>query len=251
MMANRPPPEMPVDDRLGPQLPLALRAPTDQRLERYLHAPAGLVAQLQALGRGDATDAVYLQGAGVTGKTHLLVGCCTHATARGRQASYLALSTLRGHLRAASEGLDADLVALDDVDAIAGDREDEIALFDLHNRLRDAGRSVLYAASGPPDALPLVLPDLRSRLAQCTRWTLPVLDDNGRADLLRQRASARGLDFDDAALDWMLRRCSRDLGSLTGMLEQLDRASLVAQRRLTVPFLRQVLGAEAAGSVVP
>ena len=65
------------------------------------------------------------------------------------------------------------------------------------------------------------------------------------------RASARGLDFDAAALDWMLRRCSRDLGTLTALFERLDRASLAAQRRLTVPFLRQVLGAEGADSVVP
>ena len=243
-MANRPPPEMPVDDMLGPQLPLALRAPPDQRLEGYLRAPAGLLVQLHALASGDTVDAAYLQGSGATGKTHLLVGCCTLATTLGRQASYLALSNVRGRLRAASEGLDADLVALDDVDAIAGNREDEIALFDLHNRLRDAGRSVLYAASAAPEALPLVLPDLRSRLAQCMRWTLPVLDDDGRAELLRQRAAARGLDFDAAALDWMLRRCSRDLGTLTALFERLDRASLVAQRRLTVPFLRQVLGAD-------
>jgi DnaA-homolog protein len=243
-MANRPPPEMPVDDNLGPQLPLALRAPPDQQLERYLRAPAGLLGQLQALASGDTVDAVYLQGAASTGKTHLVVGCCSLATKLGRQASYLALANVRGHLREAGEGLDADLVAFDDVDAIAGNREDEVALFDLHNRLRDAGRSVLYAASAAPDALPLVLPDLRSRMAQCTRWTLPVLDDDARAELLRQRAATRGLDFDEAALDWMLRRCSRDLGSLTALFDRLDRASLVAQRRLTVPFLRQVLGAD-------
>ena len=233
--------DMLVNDTLGPQLPLALRAPPDQRLERYLRAPAGLLEQLQALASGETVDAAYLQGSGATGKTHLLIGGCTLATTLGRQASYLALANVRGRLRAASEGLDADLVALDDVDAIAGNRDDEVALFDLHNRLRDAGRSVLYAASAAPEALPLVLPDLRSRLSQCTRWTLPVLDDDARAELLRQRASARGLDFDDAALDWMLRRCSRDLGTLTALFERLDRASLVAQRRLTVPFLRQVL----------
>jgi len=240
---------MPVDDplmndMLGPQLPLALRAPPDQRLERYLRAPTGLLDQLRALASGDTVDAAFLQGIGATGKTHLLVGCCTLATTLGRQASYLALTNMRGRVCAASEGLDADLVALDDVDAIAGNREDEVALFDLHNRLRDAGRSVLYAASAAPDALPLLLPDLRSRLAQCTRWTLPALDDDARAELLRDRAAARGLDFDDAALDWMLRRCSRDLGTLTALFERLDRASWVAQRRLTVPFLRQVLGSD-------
>ncbi|QNN71476.1 DnaA regulatory inactivator Hda [Thermomonas carbonis] len=233
-----------VDDRLGPQLPLALRAPADQRLERYLRAPSGLLEQLQALASGDMVDALYLQGTGAAGKTHLLLGGCALATALGKQAAYLSLANVRGRLREAAEGLDGDLIALDDIDAIAGHRDDEVALFDLHNRLRDAGRSVLYAASMAPDALPLLLPDLRSRLAQCTRWTLPVLDDDARAELLRQRAAARGLDFDDAALDWMLRRCSRDLGTLTALFERLDRASLAAQRRLTVPFLRQVLGAD-------
>jgi DnaA family protein len=157
----------------------------------------------------------------------------------------LALRGLRGRVRAAAEGLEAaDLLALDDLDAIAGSREDEIALFDLHNRLRDAGRGLLYAAADAPDALGLGLPDLRSRLAQCARWALPVLDDAGRAELLRQRAAARGLDFEDAALEWLLRRASRDLGNLTAIFDRLDRASLAAQRRLTVPFLRQVLEAD-------
>ena len=39
--------------------------------------------------------------------------------------------------------------------------------------------------------------------------------------------------------------------AVTALFERLDRASLAAQRRLTVPFLRQVLGAEGADSVVP
>ena len=71
-----------------------------------------------------------------------------------------------------------------------------------------------------------------------------MLDDVGRAEVLRQRAAARGLQFDEAALDWLLRRHSRDLSDLGMLFERLDQASLAAQRRLTVPFLRQVLGAD-------
>ena len=239
------PAEMEPASRIVPQLPLALATPPDQRLQRYLHAPPGLLEQLQALAEGTAVDPLYVHGAHATGKTHLLVACCAHAEAQSRHPAYLSLAGVRGRVREAVDGLEgADLLALDDLDAVAGNREDEVALFDLHNRVRDAGRALLYAASIAPDALPLVLPDLRSRLAQCTRWGLPVLDDAGRAQLLRERAAARGLDFDEAALDWMLRRCSRDLGSLTTLFEQLDRASLAAQRRLTVPFLRQVLAVD-------
>ena len=229
---------------LVPQLPLALRAPPDQRLSRYVDAPVGLPEALHALAVGGAAAGLYLHGAHATGKTHLLLATCAEAEAAAARAVYFTLQGLRGHVRAAVEGLErAELVAVDDVDAVAGSRDDEVALFDLHNRLHDAGRGVLYAADAAPDALPLVLPDLRSRLAQCARWALPVLDDAGRAELLRQRAAARGLDLDDAALEWLLRRCSRDLGSLTAIFERLDRASLAAQRRLTVPFLRQVLEA--------
>ena len=230
---------------LVPQLPLALRAPSEQRLSRYVGAPAGLLEALHALAAGNVPGGLFLQGVPATGKTHLLLGTCAEAELAGRHASYLALRGLRGRVRAAVEGLDqSDLLALDDLDAVAGERDDEIALFDLHNRLRDAGRTPLFAAADGPDALGLVLPDLCSRLAQCARWTLPVLDDDGRAELLRQRAAARGLEFDEAALDWLLRRASRDLGNLTAIFERLDRASLAAQRRLTVPFLRQVLGAD-------
>ena len=46
------------------------------------------------------------------------------------------------------------------------------------------------------------------------------------------------------ALDYLLRRVDRDLGSLTALLDRLDRASLAAQRRVTVPFLRGLLAAE-------
>ena len=58
---------------------------------------------------------------------------------------------------------------------------------------------------------------------------------------MRLRAQRRGLQIDDAAIDWLLKRVDRDLVSLTALLDRLDRESLAAQRRLTVPFLRQLL----------
>ena len=103
---------------------------------------------------------------------------------------------------------------------------------------------MLYVARAPAAELALSLPDLRSRLAQCVRVGLQVLDDGGRREVLRVRARRRGLQIDEAAIDWLLRRVERDLGSLTGLLDRLDRESLAAQRRITVPFLRQVLGSQ-------
>lgn len=225
-----------------PQLPLALRYPPDQRLESFIGAPEGALAQLRAAATGGSRDWIYLVGPAGSGKTHLALAVCAAAEQAGRGSAYLPLQAAAGRLRDALEALEGrDVVALDGLDAIAGRREDEVALFDFHNRARAAGVTLLYTATAAPDALGLVLPDLRSRLSQCGRIVLDALDDDGRGAVLRERAIRRGLALDEAAIDWLLTRTGRDLGGLVVLLDRLDRESLAAKRRITVPFLRKVL----------
>lgn len=230
------------------QLPLTLRFPPDQRFDTFVGAPEGALALLRAFARGEGAEpavvsSIFLIGANGTGKTHLLLAACAEAEAAGLRAAYLPLAAARGRIRDAVEAYEhADLIALDGLDAAVGERDGDIALFDAHNRWRDAGRRVLYSATAAPDALALTLPDLRSRLSQCARIALDVLDDDGRAEVLRLRAQRRGLQLDNAAIDWLLKRVDRDLGSLTALLDRLDRESLAAQRRITVPFLRRIVG---------
>ncbi|MGH8060441.1 MAG: DnaA regulatory inactivator Hda [Pseudoxanthomonas sp.] len=225
-----------------PQLPLALRYPPDQRLESFIAAPPGAIAQLRALVEAAGADWLYLAGTAGTGKTHLALALCAAAEQAGRRSAYLPLAAASGRLGDALDALEGnDVVALDGLEAIAGDRGDEIALFDFHNRARSAGLNVLYTAREAPETLALELPDLRSRLSQNARLVLDPLDDASRAELLRDRAQRRGLVLEEAAIDWMLSRTDRNLASLVALLDRLDRESLAAQRRITVPFLRQVL----------
>lgn len=226
-----------------PQLPLSLRHPSDQRLDAFVGAPGGAIAQLRTLAREPGADWVYVEGAAGTGKTHLALATCAEARQAGRRAAYLPLHAAAGRLKEALEtSAPADLVALDGLEAIAGDRGDEEALFDFHNRAGTDGRSVLYLAAASPAALPLALPDLRSRLGQCARIALGTLDDEGRRQVLRERAQRRGLVLEEASIEWLLTRTDRDLGQLLPLLDRIDRESLAAQRRVTVPFLRRALG---------
>lgn len=229
---------------MNAQLPLTLRFPPDQRFECFLQRPEACDA-VRARVSGERSDWLYLSGPAGSGKTHLLLAACAEAQQLGRRATYLPLLPLAGRLSAALEGHDGvDLVCLDGLDAIAGNRDDEVALFHAHNRLRSAGTMVLYAASNPPATLGLGLADLQSRLGQCTRLLLEALDDDGRRAVLQQRAARRGLELDEAVLDYLFRRVGRDLASLSALLDKMDRESLAAQRRVTVPFLRQLLGSE-------
>ena len=99
----------------------------------------------------------------------------------------------QSHRYEPGEALDAlegnDVLALDGLEAIAGNREDEVALFDFHNRARSAGLNVLYSAREIPDALGLCLPDLRSRLSQCARLVLPTMEDARLAALVQDLAA--------------------------------------------------------------
>lgn len=226
----------------GQQLPLALRFPADQRLDGYL-GNAAAVALARACARDESRDWLMFSGPPGCGKSHLLMAICAEAGASGRRPVYLGLTArLDRSLNEALVGLErGDPVCLDGLDGIAGDRDSELAVFDLHNRARAAGTVVVYAARATPARLPLSLPDLRSRLAQCVQVPLITLDDGGRRELLRQRAARRGMSLDEAVLDYLFARVGRDPNTLTALLDRLDRASLAAQRRITVPFLRQVL----------
>ena len=132
------------------------------------------------------------------------------------------------------------MLALDDIDAIAGDRDAEHALFDLYNRCHAERASLLFAASAAPAQLGIGLPDLVSRLGACIQLVLKPLDEAERRGLLRERALARGIELDDGALDWLFTRRKRDVATLLDLLERIDAASLAAQRRVTVPFLRSL-----------
>ena len=223
------------------QLPLALRYPPDQRYASFIAAPEGVIGQLRALAATPG-EALYLSGPPGAGKTHLALATCAHAEAEGRRAAYVPMAAAAGRLHDALDSLGAGVVALDGLEAIAGRRDDEVALFDFHNRARQAGVSLLYVAQASPDGLGLALPDLRSRLAQCPRIAVSMLDDDGRRAVLLDRARRRGVVLEPAALEWLLRRSGRDLAGLTRLLDRLDHASLAAQRRITVPFLREVIG---------
>ena len=226
---------------MNSQLPLALKFPPDQRFDGFVgNEPVrDLVA---CIATGDLDDWLFLSGPAGSGKTHLLLAACMETQTRGRSAVYLPLASVAGRLQEVLDGLDhAVLVCIDGLEAIAGQRADETALFHFHNRARAGNAVVVYASQLPPNELPLVIPDLGSRLSQCVRLPLAPLDDAGRRQVLQQRASRRGLELDEAVLDFLFKRVGRDLATLTGLLDRLDKASLAAQRRITVPFLKQAL----------
>ncbi|HEY2624296.1 MAG TPA: DnaA regulatory inactivator Hda [Dyella sp.] len=225
-----------------PQLPLALRWPRRQRFEHFHPgANAATLASVEQLARTAGTPWLYLCGPLGSGKSHLLMAACQAAIEGGRTAQYLPLASLRDKAAAIRGVAGSEFLALDDLGAIVGDRDAEHALFDVYNRAKAEGAALLFGAEALPSQLGFGLPDLRSRLGACQQALLKPLDDAERRAVLRQQAASRGIELDDTVLDWLFNRYARDLGALLDLLDRLDQASLAAQRRITVPFLRGFL----------
>ena len=115
------------------------------------------------------------------------------------------------------------------------------ALFRTFNEVTELHGRLVFAAAVPPRQAPWVLEDWRSRAAACVVYQVRDLDDAGRIEALRLRAAQRGLQLPDETSEYLLKRMPRDLPSLLKLLDELDEASLVAQRRLTIPFIRDAL----------
>jgi DnaA family protein len=225
------------------QLPLNVALRDDATLANYYPGDNGeAVGWLRGLGARTDRTAIYLWGGGGAGKTHLLQAACHDAGARGASAAYLPLMQFKSSSTSVTEGLERLLVVcIDDVHAVAGDPNWEEALFHLFNRCRERGAHLIVGGNATPAALGLGLADLASRLSGGMVFHLRSLDDEQMMAALQLRAERRGIELPADVARYLLRRCDRDMNTLASLLERLDHASLAAQRRLTIPFVRQWL----------
>lgn len=234
-----------------PQLTLALFNPPRRDFAGYHAGGNGeLVAALEhwCAGRGPAV--MFLWGGAGCGKTHLLEAAVNAAgAAQNARAMYLPLAEFVDAGPAVLEGLDeVGVLALDDIDAIAGRRDFELALFALYNALVARGGRLLWAARRSRAERLFGLDDLDSRLAASLTYQVRAPDDADKAAVLTLTAERRGLRLPAPVADFILRRQSRDMHALLGILDLLDRASLRDGRALTIPFVRAVLEAEGGSS---
>ena len=170
--------------------------------------------QLAASGNADARF-IYLWGPSGSGKTHLLQACAELARQHGLA-----------------------MVTADDVHALS--EQQQIALFNSYNQLRDSGGVLVASGSAAPSQMGL-RDDLATRLAWGLVYQLQPLTDEEKARALKTHAVERGIRLPDEVVDYCLRHLRRDLPTLMATLDALDEWSLTEKKPVTVPMLRKLL----------
>ncbi|MBY5979122.1 DnaA inactivator Hda [Ferrimonas balearica] len=230
--------------RAPTQLSLPVHLPDDETFRSYY--PAGnqqLIDSLRQAAAGEGETVTYLWGSGKSGRTHLLHATCVYASELDRPTFYLPLGIHASMSPAILDGLeDLALVCLDDIDEVCRHPIWEEALFNLYNRVREKGTCrLVVSARAPANQAGFLLPDLVSRLNWGIHYQLHPLSDDAKLAALQRRAKMRGLDLEEEVGRFLMTRLARDLRTLFEVLDRLDKASMVAQRRLTIPFVKEIL----------
>ncbi len=225
------------------QLLLGVRLRDSSVFASYFAGPnRALVETLRELAPGVLPPCLYLHGALGSGKSHLLQAVCADATGRGLTAAYLPLNEISriGPAMLAGWG-ELDIVCIDDIEGVAAQHDWNRELFALHQHLEERRGRLVVASALAPGALRMTLKDLASRLAGGWVLTLQPLSEAEQVSALKLHAQLRGFELPDDTAAFMLRRLPRDMTTLCRFLDELDEASLVAQRRLTVRFVTEIL----------
>jgi DnaA family protein len=200
-----------------------------------------LVAHLRSVAELAPSGATWLAGPHAAGKSHLLQAVCAAAGPHAR-AAYLPLESLLPFGPGALEGAETlDVACFDDVQAIAGLGDWEERLFSVWQRAQERGATLVFAARENPVHVDFGLADLKSRLASSVVFAVRELNDEEQVEALDLRAHLRGFELPAETAKFLQRRFPRDMRTLCDVLDTLDDAAFAAQRRLTVPFIREIV----------
>ncbi|MGZ8947510.1 MAG: DnaA regulatory inactivator Hda [Methylococcaceae bacterium] len=228
------------------QLPLHFEFRANQTFDDFFPGSnLEIINHLQKSIAGNGERQIFLWGQSGLGKSHLLQACCHEAQSRQLSSFYFALSPSELPDPALLKGLDKfDIVCFDNIEHIAGNEAWELAFFNFFNLHRDQGHTLILSAACPPTEIAIQLPDLKTRLNWGLTLQIPPLSDDDRITALIFKADQMGFEISPKAGRFLLTHYDRNLSSLWALLTKLDRASLAAKRKLTIPFLKQILREE-------
>ena len=229
---------------MAEQLPLNFEFRANQTFNDFFPGSnQEIIDHLQKCVAGTGEQQIFLWGKSGSGKSHLLQACCHYAHSQNHSSFYFSLSPSQLPDPALLVGLDKfDIVCFDNIEVIAGDPVWEQSFFNFFNQHRNLNHKLIVSASCAPNKLDIQLPDLKTRLNWGLTLKIKPLADNETIAALCFKADLMGFEISPQAGRFLLTHFDRDLASLWGLLEKLDKASLAAKRKLTIPFLKKILG---------
>ena len=229
------------------QLPLNMGLAETISFDTFVSAdmPTELaVARFQTMLRKGVAEAIYLQGPPGVGKTHLMQAACRLMSEQHHQSVYLPLADPQLPLIAdVLQGLEkTHLICLDDVESVIGQPDWDQAVCDLLTRAQSLGHCVVLSGQAQLSDWPTHHHKLSQALMSVLPMHLPALSDPKLlVRALQKHALKLGFELPKEVGNFMVRAFSPQMRELMSALKVLEQASAIEKRRMTLPFVKQVL----------
>ncbi len=233
------------------------------RFDTFVIGSSNRLAASAAMAVADAPGAAYnpllVYGQSGLGKTHLVAAIVHRAleAAPGLRVEFSSGEDVAQQLhRAIAAGQQdeftqryqqVDLLVLDDVQFLAGQRETQSELLRLFNVMQGSGRQLVMTSDRPPMEIPDVDQRLVSRLSGGLIVDVGAPDYEMRLAIVRNACATRALHFADGVLDEVARLAFGNVRELKGALNKLTAYQQLEGQDIASADVRAVLG-DRAGS---
>ena len=249
-------PEEATHGRLRETLPLN----PDYTFARFVRGKSNHLAYAASIAvaeaPGKAYNPLFIYGNVGLGKTHLLQAIGNHVVASGLRRTVVYTTSERfaielinsirnnttGSFREKYRRI--DLLLIDDVHFLEGKEATQEELFHTFNELYGSEKQIVLSSDRSPEKLS----GLQERLVSRFRWGLvadiQAPDLETRIAILREKASNRGLQVEDAILELIASRISSNIRALEGALVKAIAYAELAGEELTPRSVEAMLPEE-------
>jgi len=176
------------------------------------------------------------------GKSHLLNAVCQLFSDKYIPVAYLPLEDVKQfELNILDNIENLDLLCIDDIHLIAGNHAWEKAIFHCFNNILHNNKKIVITSNIPPQYIPFKILDLKSRMLGGLIYPIFELNDDEKISSLKLKAKIRGINLNTRVAKFLLNHYDRSQNKLFDFLEKIDRETLEAKRKITVPFLKVIL----------
>jgi len=185
---------------------------------------------------------LFIWGAEDSGKSHLAQATCQmFDKIADKTCVFLPLNNkeISHHILEGLENI--DLVCIDSLEFVRGDLEWQVSLFNLYNDLKDANKKLIIFSKQSPSQIQLELTDLLSRLNSMPIYKLHKIDEQQLVEFVQASGKNIGMEINVEVANFLLSRSDRSVINLKNIISKLDEQSLAHQRRITIPFIKDIL----------
>ena len=197
---------------------------------------------LHLLQDADFADDLLIFGPKDSGKTYLLQALCNRTKNNGKSSLFL---PMKQAIKLSTDILDSleeiELVCLDGIDHVIGNKAWETAMFNLINRSLNSNNRLIFTSSKNIHNINFNLNDLNSRLRKIQSHELYSLSDDEILNALKYIADLRSIELGNKEAQYLLTYANRNISDLVKILESLDQLSMEMKRRITIPLIKEVI----------